>query len=286
MQTVVGIRFKDAGKIYDFSPKNLSIAVNDGVIVETARGTEYGTVVYGPREQELREGQELKPVLRKATIDDVRAVERNRNSEKDAFVIAKEKIARHKLPMNLLSVDYTFDVSKIIFYFTAEGRVDFRELVKDLAAIFKTRIELRQVGVRDALGGIGCCGREICCKSFLGDFVPVSIRMAKEQNISLNPTKISGICGRLMCCLKYESQICDDCIKAPAPKMNTLVITERGEGMVVSVNRREQSARVQLRDGNTITISWDEAVEKPQAADVDAVEQAAVVVAAEIIPAE
>lgn len=263
---VVGVRFKDAGKIYDFSPNGIEIAVNDGVIVETARGIEYGVVVYGPREQQVKVPDiELKPVLRKATADDNRKIEKNRRLEKEAMVIAQEKIDKHKLKMNLLNVDYTFDVNKIVFYFTADGRVDFRELVKDLAAVFRTRIELRQVGVRDeakALGGIGCCGREICCKTFLGDFVPVSIRMAKEQNLSLNPAKISGICGRLMCCLKYESEICDVCARLHPPKINAVVVTERGEGMVIGINRREQSARIQLKSGSQITLSWDDVVEK------------------------
>lgn len=265
METVVGIRFKNSGKIYDFCPNGLELATGNGVIVETARGVEYGIIVYGPREQQGKPGMELKPVLRKASKDDDRVFEKNRRLEKEAHSVALAKIAKHKLGMNLLSVDYTFDGSKIIFYFTADGRVDFRELVKDLAAAFRTRIELRQVGVRDeakALGGIGCCGREICCKSFLGDFIPVSIRMAKEQNISLNPTKISGVCGRLMCCLKYESQICESCVKIKPPKVNAVVATERGEGMVLDVNRREQTARIQLQSGGHMTISWDEIVEK------------------------
>jgi len=274
MEIVVGVRFKDTGKIYDFAPNAIELVVNDGVIVETARGVEYGTVVYGPREQRDKVADvELKPVLRKATAEDTRIIEKNRRLEKEAFTIAKAKIEKHKLKMNLLSVDYTFDVNKIIFYFTSDGRVDFRELVKDLAAIFRTRIELRQVGVRDeakAMGGVGCCGREICCKTFLGDFVPVSIRMAKEQNISLNPTKISGICGRLMCCLKYESQIGDSGTRLHPPKMNAVVVTERGEGMVIGVNRREQSARIQLKTGNQITLCWDDVTEKEHPESVTA----------------
>ncbi|MEI6286977.1 MAG: stage 0 sporulation family protein [Bacillota bacterium] len=275
MEIVVGVRFKDTGKIYDFSPDGKELVVNDGVIVETARGVEYGTVVYGPREQRDKVVDvALKPVMRKATAEDTKTIEKNRRMEKEAFAIAKAKIEKHKLKMNLLNVDYTFDVNKIIFYFTSDGRVDFRELVKDLAAIFRTRIELRQVGVRDeakSMGGVGCCGREICCKTFLGDFVPVSIRMAKEQNISLNPTKISGICGRLMCCLKYESQIGDTGTRLHPPKMNAVVVTERGEGMVIGVNRREQSARIQLKTGNQITLCWDDVTEKDQPETVAAV---------------
>ena len=208
MVTIVGIRFKRAGKIYYFSPGKYDLEKGDHAIVETARGIEYGEVVI-PR-QEVEESQivsPLKTVIRKANEADARKVEENHRKEKEAFVICEKKIAARKLDMHLVNVEYTFDVGKIIFYFTADGRIDFRELVKDLAAVFRTRIELRQIGVRDEakmLGGIGCCGRPLCCSTFLGDFEPVSIKMAKEQNLSLNPTKISGICGRLLCCLKYE----------------------------------------------------------------------------------
>lgn len=213
MVMVVGVRFKQAGKIYYFSPGELELANQDIVIVETARGQECGKVVIGPREVEETEIiSPLKNVLRVATEEDKKKQEENKAKEKDAFVICQQKIAAHQLPMKLIDVSYTFDGSKVIFYFSAEGRVDFRELVKDLAAVFRTRIELRQIGVRDEakiMGGIGSCGRVLCCHAVLGDFQPVSIRMAKKQNLSLNPTKISGICGRLMCCLKFED--CGDC---------------------------------------------------------------------------
>lgn len=214
MIEVVGVRFKPAGKIYYFSTANLELNVHDHVIVETARGVEYGQCVLGPRmvsEKELV--QPLKPVIRKATPEDELIVSANRQKEREAFDICLKKIAAHELPMKLIDVEYTFDGNKIIFSFTAEGRVDFRELVKDLAAVFRTRIELRQIGVRDEakmLGGIGSCGRVLCCSTFLGDFEPVSIRMAKDQKLSLNPTKISGICGRLMCCLKYENGVYEE----------------------------------------------------------------------------
>lgn len=209
MIEVVGVRFKHAGKIYYFSPGDLKLAASDKVIVETARGIEFGELVipsrFVPDEEVVLP---LKQVMRKATAADEQYVEQNKIKEKEAFQICLEKISEHQLPMKLIDVEYTFDTNKIIFSFTAEGRVDFRELVKDLAAIFRTRIELRQIGVRDEakmLGGVGSCGRVLCCASFLGDFEPVSIRMAKDQKLSLNPTKISGICGRLMCCLKYEN---------------------------------------------------------------------------------
>ena len=211
MPEVVGVRFKPAGKIYYFDAEDVYPQVGDAVIVETARGIEYGEIVVGPRcidEENLV--LPLKKVIRIATAEDRATLMENQNKEKEAFVICQNKIEEHQLPMNLIDVEYTFDRGKIVFYFTAEGRVDFRELVRDLAAVFRTRIELRQIGVRDEakmLGGIGSCGRVLWCTTFLGDFEPVSIRMAKDQNLSLNPTKISGICGRLMCCLKYE---CDN----------------------------------------------------------------------------
>ena len=209
MIEVVGVRFKDAGKIYYFSPGDLTLAASEKVIVETARGIEFGELVIPSRQVPDEEVVlPLKQVMRKATPADEQFVEQNKIKEKEAFQICLKKISEHQLPMKLVDVEYTFDGNKIIFSFTAEGRVDFRELVKDLAAIFRTRIELRQIGVRDEakmLGGVGSCGRVLCCSSFLGDFEPVSIRMAKDQKLSLNPTKISGICGRLMCCLKYEN---------------------------------------------------------------------------------
>jgi cell fate regulator YaaT (PSP1 superfamily) len=209
MEKVVGVRFKKAGKIYYFSPGELELAVGDAVVVETVRGMEFGMVVVAPKMVSKEEVvSPLKNVVRKATEEDKCVHAENKKREKEAFKLCQQKILEHNLPMKLVDVEYTFDVSKIIFYFTAEGRVDFRDLVKDLAAVFRTRIELRQIGVRDEakmLGGLASCGRILCCHSVLGDFQPVSIRMAKQQNLSLNPTKISGICGRLMCCLKFES---------------------------------------------------------------------------------
>ena len=214
MAWVVGIRFKPAGKIYYFDSGDMDLKAGDTVVVETVRGIEYGYVVMGKRQ--LSDDQlvlPLKKVIRKATEEDEQTYQSNRAKEASALDICKEKVREHGLPMRLIDVEYTFDRGKIIFYFTAENRVDFRELVKDLASIFKTRIELRQIGVRDEakmIGGIGTCGRVLCCTQFLGEFEPVSIRMAKEQNLSLNPTKISGVCGRLMCCLKYESDQYDE----------------------------------------------------------------------------
>ena len=209
MANIVGVRFKKNGKIYYFSPADLELQLHDNVIVETARGLEYGSILLGPKEvDDSTLVSPLKDVLRKATPEDDKKYEENGRAEKEAFRICQQKIAKHGLPIDLVEVSYTFDVSKIIFYFTAEGRVDFRELVKDLASVFRTRIELRQIGVRDqakVIGGIGTCGRVLCCHSVLGDFQPVSIKMAKKQGLSLNPAKISGVCGRLMCCLKYEN---------------------------------------------------------------------------------
>ncbi len=211
MAEVVGVRFKPAGKIYYFDCGDFQLEKGDAVIVETVRGIEFGEVALGKREVEDDQLQlPLKKVIRIANQEDKNVYTNNKQKEKEALELCKEKVRMHNLPMRLIDVEYTFDMGKIIFYFTAESRVDFRELVKDLASIFKTRIELRQIGVRDEakmLGGIGTCGRVLCCNNFLGDFEPVSIRMAKEQNLSLNPTKISGICGRLMCCLKYESEL-------------------------------------------------------------------------------
>lgn len=269
MQIVVGVRFKRAGKIYYFSPGELSLKTGDKVIVETARGVEFGEVVIGPREV-VDESivPPLKAVQRKASRQDEAKVRDNAVKEKDAFQICEKKIALHGLPMKLIDVEYTFDVNKIIFYFTADGRIDFRELVKDLAAVFRTRIELRQIGVRDEaklMGGIGCCGRPLCCATFLGDFEPVSIRMAKEQNLSLNPTKISGICGRLMCCLKYESDCyCNNCRhkKILPPRQGSRVITLDGEGKVISLNHQRKTATILLDDRKTIVVSWEDAVEK------------------------
>lgn len=279
MPTVVGIRFKKACKIYYFDPAETGVVKGDYAIVETARGVEYGEVVIGPREvDESGIVSPLKPVMRKATAEDDLKLAENKIREKEAFNICLRKIKNHELPMRLIDVEFTFDVNKIIFYFTADGRIDFRELVKDLAAVFRTRIELRQIGVRDEakmLGGIGCCGRPLCCATFLGDFEPVSIRMAKDQNLSLNPTKISGICGRLMCCLKYENHMyCKNCgngarrERIEIPKMGALVITPLGEGKVVGVNRGQHTASVKLAPDNIIQVEWDEIVDASQAEDV------------------
>lgn len=271
VQTVTGIRFKKAGKIYYFSPGKLSLAEGDGVIVDTVRGVEYGQVVIAAREVEDKDVVlPLKTVRRKAREADLAKVAENKEKEKEAFQICERKIALHKLPMKLIDVEYTFDVNKIIFYFTADGRIDFRELVKDLAAVFRTRIELRQIGVRDEaklMGGIGCCGRPLCCASFLGDFEPVSIRMAKEQNLSLNPTKISGICGRLMCCLKYENACYQNRSpkrKIQPPKQGSRVVSVEGEGKVISLNQQRRTVTVLLDDKKTIVASWEDIIEKDE----------------------
>jgi len=272
VQTVVGVRFKRAGKIYYFSPGELDINTNDDVIVETARGIEYGTAVIGPREvPDSDVVLPLKEVLRKATEADRNKVIDNAHKEQEAFDICEEKIKNHGLPMKLVQVEYTFDVNKIIFYFTADGRIDFRELVKDLAAVFRTRIELRQIGVRDEaklMGGIGCCGRPLCCNTFLGEFEPVSIRMAKDQNLSLNPTKISGICGRLMCCLKYENECyCGNAhkrVKIQPPTQGSKVITAEGEGKVINLNQQRRTATILLDNSRTIVASWEDVIEKDE----------------------
>ena len=279
MPTVVGIRFKKACKIYYFDPAESGVVKGDHAIVETARGVEYGEVVIGPREvDESSIVPPLKPVMRKATAEDDLKLAENKIREKEAFNICLRKIKNHELPMRLIDVEFTFDVNKIIFYFTADGRIDFRELVKDLASVFRTRIELRQIGVRDEakmLGGIGSCGRPLCCAPFLGDFEPVSIRMAKDQNLSLNPTKISGICGRLMCCLKYENHMyCKGCgngnkrERVEIPKMGALVATPLGEGKVVGINRGQHTASVKLAPDNIIQVEWDEIVDASQADNV------------------
>ncbi len=252
MTTVVGVRFREVGKIYYFDPGELKLSPGDKVIVDTVRGTEFGTVMIGNREVEDEDiVQPLKVVRRLATQDDVERVETNREKEKDAFAVCKEKIKERGLEMKLISAEYTFDNAKILFYFTADGRVDFRELVKDLAAIFKIRIELRQVGVRDEtklMGGLGGCGRPLCCASYLSDFVPVSIRMAKEQNLSLNPQKISGVCGRLMCCLKNESDTYED-LNTRLPKDGGKVIAPDGrEGIAETVNVLRERVRVLFTD--------------------------------------
>ena len=248
MDQVIGVRFKPAGKIYYFDSNHLDIHLDDGVIVETSRGLEYGSVVIIPRHPVLDEDAPLKPAIRKATMKDMAQLERNREREKSAFDICLKKIEKFKVPMKLLRAEYTFDRNKIVFFFTSDGRVDFRELVKDLAAVFKTRIELRQIGVRDEakmLGGLGICGRPFCCAQFLDDFVPVSIKMAKTQSLSLNPTKISGTCGRLMCCLKYEQDAYEDALKR-MPKNDSFVQTPDGPGNICDVNVLKETVHVRL----------------------------------------
>ncbi|MDL2217042.1 stage 0 sporulation family protein [Christensenellaceae bacterium OttesenSCG-928-M15] len=246
---VVGVRFRKAGRMYYFDPKDLEINGNDGVLVETAHGIEYGEVILTPREvPEEQIVAPLKEVLRIATDDDNATHARNMELEQEAFTICQEKIAQHELDMKLVDVEYSFNGSKITFFFTAEGRVDFRDLVKDLAFVFKTRIELRQIGVRDEakmLGGLGSCGRPVCCKTFLTDFQPVSIKMAKEQKLSLSPTKISGLCGRLMCCLKYE-QDAYEAMRKVMPKVSKEVITPDGKGMVLDNNAITEKTKVRL----------------------------------------
>lgn len=250
MVKVVGIRFKKAGKIYYFSPGTIDVQKGDNVIVETARGIEFGECVTGPKNIKEEEViSPLKAVIRKATFEDEEKHKENKLKEKEAFDICLKKIEQHKLVMKLIDVEYTFDNNKVIFYFTADGRVDFRELVKDLATIFRTRIELRQIGVRDEskmVGGLGPCGRPLCCSSFLGDFVPVSIKMAKEQNLSLNPTKISGICGRLMCCLNYEQDAYED-IRKRLPRVGSIVNTADGQGEVILNNVVKELVKVKLK---------------------------------------
>lgn len=250
MVTVVGVRFKKAGKIYYFSPGELDVKKNKHVIVETARGVEFGECVIAPKQIEEDEiVSPLKSVIRIATQEDIDRHSENKQKEEEAFNVCLEKIQQHDLKMKLIDVEYTFDNNKVIFYFTADGRVDFRELVKDLAAIFRTRIELRQIGVRDEakmIGGLGPCGRTMCCSTFLGDFAPVSIKMAKEQNLSLNPTKISGICGRLMCCLNYEQETYEH-IRIKLPKVDSVVDTPYGKGTVVSNSVVKESVKVKIK---------------------------------------
>lgn len=257
MVKVIGIRFKKAGKIYYFNPKDIDIKQGEFAIVETARGIEFGQCVVGLKE--IREDDlisPLKDVIRKATEEDIEKHKLNKSREEEALKICEEKVIKHELDMKLIDVEYTFDNNKIIFYFTAEGRVDFRELVKDLASIFKTRIELRQIGVRDEakmVGGLGPCGRPLCCSTFLGEFAPVSIKMAKDQNLSLNPSKISGICGRLMCCLTYE----DDAyvkIREKMPNVGAIVNTSFGEGQVIGNNIIKETVKVKVKIDDEDTI--------------------------------
>lgn len=258
MIEVVGVRFKSAGKIYYFAPGGIEFKKGEYAVVETARSTEIGEVMLENRlvsEQSIV--APLKPVIRKAVKSDLNKLEEIKEKEKKAFGICRDKIKQHNLDMNLVDVEYTFDESKILFYFTADGRVDFRELVKSLASVFKTRIELRQIGVRDEakmLGGIGICGRPVCCNSFLGDFHPVSIKMAKEQNLSLNPTKISGTCGRLMCCLKYEQSTYEEMLKF-VPRVDALVKTPDGKGVVVENNVLGGKVKVKIDDDDASIVN-------------------------------
>lgn len=253
---VIGVRFRRAGKIYFFDPADFSIQKGDNVIVETARGIEYGSVVIAPREiEEDRVIQPLKLVIRVATPEDDEIEQENKRKEKEAFQVCLEKIEKHELEMKLIDVEYTFDNNKLLFYFTADGRIDFRELVKDLASVFKTRIELRQIGVRDEtkiVGGIGICGRALCCHTHLSEFTPVSIKMAKEQNLSLNPTKISGVCGRLMCCLKNEEEAYEE-LNSKLPSVGDMITTIDGlKGEVQSVSVLKQLVKV------IVTLEHDE----------------------------
>lgn len=254
MVKVIGVRFRTAGKIYFFDPLKFEVKRGDHVIVETARGIEYGTVVGDPKEiEDDKVIQPLKPVLRVATARDTEQENANKIKEKEAFKICLEKIKKHKLEMKLIDAEYTFDNNKVLFYFTADGRIDFRELVKDLASVFKTRIELRQIGVRDEtkiMGGIGICGRTLCCHAHLSEFVPVSIKMAKEQNLSLNPTKISGMCGRLMCCLKHEEETYEY-LNRKLPNVGDYVTTDDGlKGEVHSVNVLRQLVKVLIENND------------------------------------
>ncbi len=255
MAEIISVRFRETGKAYSFDPNGITVKKDEAVIVETARGIEYGIVCAANHEAEEQEMvAPLRKVLRRATEEDRRIAEENRAKEKKAAVICQQKIAEHNIEMKCIDVEYAFDGSKILFYFTADGRVDFRELVRDLAGVFKTRIELRQVGVRDEaklLGGLGICGRPFCCASFLDDFQPVSIKMAKEQNLSLNPTKISGTCGRLMCCLKYEQEAYEDLIRT-TPKVSSVVETPQGTGTVVDVSLMTGKLKVRLDDSTDL----------------------------------
>ncbi|MBR2744821.1 MAG: stage 0 sporulation family protein [Clostridia bacterium] len=252
MKKIIGVRFKKPGKIYFFDPQGIEIEKNDDVIVETAMGDEIGKVVVVNREiDESKMATPLKKVIRKATREDLASQEKYKSKEPEALEICKEKIKKYNLEMNLTDVEYKFDGSKILFYFTADGRIDFRDLVKDLASVFKTRIELRQIGVRDEvkrIGGNGVCGRELCCCSFLDNFETVSIKMAKEQNIALNPSKISGNCGRLMCCLKYEQDVYSEKVSR-LPKVGAIVKTPSGEGTVEGVEILKEIVRVKIKDG-------------------------------------
>ncbi|KOS31201.1 stage 0 sporulation protein [Bacillus anthracis] len=266
MYDVVGVRFKKAGKVYYFDPNQFDISENEFVIVETVRGIEYGKVVITKKQVDENDVVlPLKKVIRIANENDRTIVEENKHAAKEAYQVCQQKVVEHKLHMKLVDVEYTFDRNKIIFYFTADGRIDFRELVKDLAAIFRTRIELRQIGVRDEakmLGGIGPCGRMLCCSTFLADFEPISIKMAKDQNLSLNPAKISGLCGRLMCCLKYENDEYE-AAKEQLPDLDQRIQTPHGTGRVIGLNILERLIQVELVDKERIVeYTLDELVNK------------------------
>lgn len=262
MAYIIGVRFKPVGKIYYFDPLKFDVKVSDKVIVETSRGIEFGTVVLGKREMaDEKLTKPLKGVIRIASEDDIKRQQENKKKEQEAFSICREKIQKHNLNMHLVDVEYTFDGNKILFYFTAEGRVDFRDLVKDLATVFRTRIELRQIGVRDEskiMGSIGICGRSLCCSQFLGEFAPVSIKMAKEQGLSLNPSKISGACGRLMCCLKYEQDNYEELLKV-TPHQGSIVKTPDGKGVVEYVSLLKGMLKVHL-DADTDGVLRDYSV--------------------------
>lgn len=266
MHRVIGVRFKKTGKIYYFSPGELQIEKDDYVIVETARGIEFGKAVIGTKEVDEQDVVlPLKKVLRLATDKDKRNIKENKSEAEKAFEVCLQKITEHNLDMKLVDVEYTFDRNKVLFYFTADGRIDFRTLVKDLASVFRTRIELRQIGVRDEakmLGGIGPCGRMLCCSTFLGDFEPVSIKMAKDQNLSLNPTKISGLCGRLMCCLKYENDTYESA-KKDLPDLYQKLETSYGKGKVVGLNMLERLVQVEIAETKqVIEYTLDELLEE------------------------
>ena len=267
MINIVGVRFKNAGKIYYFDPVDFEIEEDMDVVVETARGLEYGTIVVGKKEiDEESLVSPLKPIIRIATEEDTKIYKENKEKAKETFELCLEKIKEHNLTMYLIDCEYTFDRNKLIFYFTAEGRIDFRELVKDLAAIFKTRIELRQIGVRDeakSIGGLGPCGRSLCCSSWLGDFQPVSIKMAKDQSLSLNPTKTSGICGRLFCCLKYEHDVYVEAIEK-VPPVGAIVKVDSNKGKVIETNPLLEQVKVEFND-KTIRICMKDEIKVLQA---------------------
>ena len=267
MINIVGVRFKNAGKIYYLDPLDFEIEENMDVVVETARGLEYGTIVVGKKEiDEESLVSPLKPIIRIATEEDTKIYKENKEKAKETFELCLQKIKEHDLTMYLIDCEYTFDRNKLIFYFTAEGRIDFRELVKDLAAIFKTRIELRQIGVRDeakSIGGLGPCGRSLCCSTWLGDFQPVSIKMAKDQSLSLNPTKISGICGRLFCCLKYEHDVYVEAIEK-VPPVGAIVKVDGNKGKVIEINPLLEQAKVEFND-KTIRVCMKDEIKVLQA---------------------